>query len=319
MRDDAFDDFWDVARSRKKPGKFFTYEERGWSVLLERSGEFEDYLTKQKLSDSTIRTYPADVADFHGWMQDNYNHQLPRHLYREHVIAYRDALVKCRVKPQTINHKLSALRKYNEYLIAHKYQRGEVFKRGDFLKLRPKQPKGFGITDSQISRFLDKIRKNGNPRDIALVTLLAHTGMKLQEALELSDHNFDWQRAEVTVNAGDKKKERTIPLHEQAVAALKAYHKSRNTDYPKVSILSRFFVGQGSYKLTYSTVNRLFQKHSKMITPKTLRQSFQADQLKQGATVAEVVQLTGADAQTVSSLVKRQAAALRKRINARQL
>ena len=74
-----------------------------------------------------------------------------------------------------------------------------------------------------------------------------------------------------------------------------------------------------SYKLTYSTVNRLFKKHSKTITPKTLRQCFQADQLNQGATVAEIVQLTGADAQTVSGLVKRQAEAMRKRINARQL
>jgi len=76
---------------------------------------------------------------------------------------------------------------------------------------------------------------------------------------------------------------------------------------------------RGSYKLTYSTINRLFQRHSKTITPKTLRQCFQADQLNQGATVAEVVQLTGADVQTVSGLVKRQAEGMRKRINARQL
>jgi site-specific recombinase XerD len=316
MWDDAFDDFWYVGTSKKKPGKFFTYDERGGSILLERSGEFEDYLYKQKLSPSTIRTYPADVADFHDWMQDTYHGQLPRHLYREHVIKYRDHLVARRVKPQTINHKLSALRKYNAFLIASKYQRNEVFKRGDLLKVRPKKLKAFRISDRQISNFLAKVRKTGHERDIALVTLLAYTGMTLQEALDLNPFDLNWKEKQVTVYAGDKKKQRTIPLHDQAVAALEAYQKIRHIRYPNAFC---FFAGQGGWKLNPSTVNRLFQKHSKTITPKTLRQCFQVDQLEQGATVAEVVQLTGADPQTVSGWVKRQADDLRKRVNARQL
>jgi site-specific recombinase XerD len=117
--------------------------------------------------------------------------------------------------------------------------------------------------------------------------------------------------------AGDRKKERHVPLHEVALEALRAYQKRRHTDYPRAS--SYFFAGRGSYKLTYSTVNRLFKQHSKTITPKTLRQWFQVDMLNRGATVAEVVQLTGADAQTVSGLVKRQTDRLRKQVSARQL
>lgn len=171
MWDDEFDDVWFEGRHRKKSNKFLTYEEG--NVTLERSGEFHEYLCKQKMSDGAIRTYPADVADFHGWVQDHYQQGLPRRLYREHVIAYRDALKQQRVKPQTINHKLSALRKYNEYMIARKYQRSEVFKRGDFLKIRPKKPKALGITDTQISNFLAKVQKAGNPRNIAIATLLA--------------------------------------------------------------------------------------------------------------------------------------------------
>jgi hypothetical protein len=34
------------------------------------------------------------------------------------------------------------------------------------------------------------------------LTLLAYTGMKLQEALELHTLDFDWKQAEVTVHAG---------------------------------------------------------------------------------------------------------------------
>jgi site-specific recombinase XerD len=136
------DDFFDGVQ-KKKSDKFFTYEE--WGITLKRSAEFEAYLDKQKMSHSALRTYPADVADFHAWVQDHYRQGLPRRLYRDHVIAYRDALVKRRVKPQTINHKLSALRKYNAYLMAHQYQRGEVFKRGDFLKIKPRKPKALTI------------------------------------------------------------------------------------------------------------------------------------------------------------------------------
>ena len=271
------------------------------------------------MSDSAIRTYPASVAEFYDWIQDEIHHQPPRRLYREHVLKFRDHLVACRVPPRTINHKLSALRKYNAYLISCKHQRTEVFKRGDFLKIRPKKPKAFDIPESRIRNFLAKVRQAGNPRDFALVTLLATSGMTLREALRLKTYHFDWKHTQVTVNAGDKKKERTIPLPEQALSALKDYETGRRRQYPKADRWAYFFAAQGSSQLTYSTVNRLFNKHSKSITPKTLRQCVQVDLLGRGATVAEVVQLTGADAQTISGLVNRQAEDLRKKLNARQL
>ena len=317
MWDDEFDEFWFEGRRKKQSNKFLTYEEG--NVTLERSGEFHEYLCKQKMSDSAIRTYPADVADFHGWVQNHYQQGLPRRLYREHVIAYRDALKQQRVNPQTINHKLSALRKYNEYMIARKYQRGEVFKRGDFLKIRPKKPKALGIADAQISKFLAKVRKAGNPRDIAIATLLAYTGIRLQEVLNLGDRDVDWNEAQVTVIDEGKKHTRIIPLHKDALKALKDYDEVRSDLTPKAILRGYFFPGQSGSKLNHSTVNRLFKKHSKTITPKTLRQCFQVDQLNQGATVAEVVELTGADAQTISGLIKLQAETTRKRIHARQL
>lgn len=317
MWDDSLDLFWpEDEGQKKKSGKFFSYDKLPPSFLLHRNAEFTDYLYDKKMSDSAIRTYPADVADFYEWVQEQYDFQVPRNLYREHVIAYRDYLVARRVKPQTINHKLSALRKYNTFLIARKYQRNEIFKRGDSLKIKPKKPKAFSISDTQISNFLAKIRKGGQERDIALVTLLAHTGMRLQEALDLQPLDFDWDEALVTVNAGEKKKARTIPLPEQTVEPLQTYIDIRLNRYPKAHY---FFAGQGSWKLNQSTVNRLFKKHSKTITPKTLRQCFQVEMLNQGATVAEIVELTGADAQTVSGLVKRQADGIRKKMNARQL
>ena len=168
-----------------------------------------------------------------------------------------------------------------------------MFKRGDFLKIKPKTPKAFSISDTRISNFLNKIRKDDHERDIALVTLLAHTGMRLQEVLDIKPLDFDWKQALVTVNAGEKKKARTIPLPEQTTQPLQAYLDIRATRYPKALY---FFAGQGSWKLNQSTVNRLFKKHSKIITPKILRQCFQVEMLNQDATVAEIVQLTGADA-----------------------
>ncbi len=138
----------------------------------------------------------------------------------------------------------SSLRKYNEYLIARKYQRNEVFKRGDFLKIKPKKPKALSITDTQIGNFLAKVQKAGNPRDIAIATLLAYTSMKLHEALALRRYDFDWDEAQVTVNAGDKKKERIIPLHENAVTALKDYDEVRDTLNPKANNWGYFFTGQ---------------------------------------------------------------------------
>ena len=78
---------------------------------------------------------------------------------------------------------------------------------------------------------------------------------------------------------------------------------------------SLFLCGQGGWKPEPQHGHRLFQKHSKTITPKTLRQCSPAPPAgKAGATVAEIVELTGADPQTVSLLVKRQAADIRKQL-----
>lgn len=289
----------DLFNTNKKSGKFFSYAEDGWYIIRDRIWHFDDYLYKQKMSASTIRTYGANVHDFYDWIQTQYDTP-PRNLYREHVLKYRDYLKASGVNPRTINHKLSALKKYNEYLKANKHQRHEVFKRGDFLKLRRKKPKAFAVSEKSISNFLEKVRKTDNPRDYALVMLLAHTGIKLQEALALSSSDFDWSECQVVVNTGDRKKERTIPLPEQVMTSLRDYREIRSTTYPKAHLFAYFFASRSSAQLTYSTVNRMFKQHSKTITPKTLRQCYMSGLLNDGFTVAEVVHLTGADAQTVS-------------------
>ena len=162
------------------------------------------------MSASTIRTYPADVADFYEWVQDAYDTQIPRNLYREHVLAYRDNLTAQKIKPRTINHKLSALRKYNEYLIAKNTSAVRCLSAVDFLTLKPARPKGMSIPDTQIGNFIAKVQKDGNARNTALVTLQAHTGMTLGEALALTLSDIDWKAQEVKV--GKDKEARHAPL-----------------------------------------------------------------------------------------------------------
>jgi integrase/recombinase XerD len=61
-----------------------------------------------------------------------------------------------------------------------------------------------------------------------LIGLLAVTGMRLGEAIALDDEDLDWRRSLLTIRHAKFQKSRHVPLHESALAALRAYAARRD-------------------------------------------------------------------------------------------
>jgi integrase/recombinase XerD len=90
-----------------------------------------------------------------------------------------------------------------------------------------------------------------------LLGLLAATGMRVSEALELDGGDVDLERELLTIRLAKGNKTRLVPLHGSTVAALRRYASVRDSVYPHRANPS-FFVWEGGVRLGYDSVNRWF-------------------------------------------------------------
>jgi site-specific recombinase XerD len=123
----------------------------------------------------------------------------------------------------TVNRRLAALRKF--FLWAQATGRiaelPTVTVKG--VRRSPRVPKSLPKRD--VDRLIREAQKAGNKRNLAIVYLLRHTGVRVAElcALRLSDIRTSERKGQVLVRSGKGDKDRTVPLNHDVREALEAY------------------------------------------------------------------------------------------------
>jgi integrase/recombinase XerD len=97
-----------------------------------------------------------------------------------------------------------------------------------------------------------------------LFGLLALTGLRISEALNLQGKDVDWSEGVLTIHGAKFGKSRLIPLHPSALRVLAAYAKRRNRFLGEKRILY-FFVSSWGTRLNRSYVSRMFRDLSRQI------------------------------------------------------
>jgi len=95
-----------------------------------------------------------------------------------------------------------------------------------------------------------------------LIGLLACTGLRISEAMHLRPSDVDWKSALLIIRESKNGKTRLVPLHATAVAALRAYDRRRQKQFP---FAQYFFVSQQGNPLAPSTVGQAFRQLRKGI------------------------------------------------------
>ena len=90
-----------------------------------------------------------------------------------------------------------------------------------------------------------------------LFGLLACTGLRISEALKLTDSDVDLELGVLTIRQTKFHKSRLVPLHPSAVKALAEYAQVRGCLYP-TRLSDPFFVSESGTPLPYSTVEHTF-------------------------------------------------------------
>jgi len=252
--------------------------------------EYINHLVEQGKSINTIKSYSHDIGLFFEYFGIE-----PQIISRDQIAEYKEYLLKERnVDAKTINRRLSALKSYNEFLVKMGYQDSLVILGQDYIRIQKQLTSPTSITKSEAIKFMERIRKNECDRNYYIVALLLNTGLRISEALniELDDINFKRKNLKVI---GKGSKQRIIPLNETAIEIIKkAIDDRKNYKYAYNVLGSKYlFLSNKSEKLESSSVERIFNKHSNVITCHSLRHVFATNFLENGGNLKALQQILG--------------------------
>lgn len=186
---------------------------------------FLTYLDQQGQSRLTIKQYRRALAHFARWLARSYGETfdpvavIPRDVadWKAHQQTVE------RAAPATINQRLSALACFFRWAVAAGQAHRDPTTGVKQIRLEQRAPGA--LTKKQTHRLLRQLDKEGHLRDIALVTLLLETGLRVAEALALTpaDLALGERSGTVTVRRGKGGQPRTAPLTAEARRTLRAY------------------------------------------------------------------------------------------------
>lgn len=115
--------------------------------------DFKNYLEQQMKSDNTIKSYVLNINEYKKWYYDSFGSEC-KNLYRINILDYISFLKNISKNgPRTINSKISALIKYNQFLINIALQEERVIFKNDMIKIQQEIASPSNISKNEVEEF----------------------------------------------------------------------------------------------------------------------------------------------------------------------
>ena len=195
------------------------------------------------------------------------------------------------------SHYLTVLKSYYSFLTKEGVIKNNPTNAIKMPKIEKKLPNY--LTIEEVDKLLDiRLEKPTDYRNKAMLELLYATGMRISELtnLKLSQVDFDDDIVRVL---GKGKKERTIPLNDTAIFALKEYINDYRPFLLKLNTSEYIFINNFGNKISRQGFFKILKKLcvkaeiSKEVSPHTLRHSFATHLLNNGADLRIIQELLG--------------------------
>jgi len=185
--------------------------------------DYIQHLTAVGKSPLTCKNYRSDLIGFAKWFAEK--NQEPMTLLKitpTDTRQYKRDLMAKKLKPQTINRRIVALNQFLNWAwearnVKHRFALLKT------VKLMTTAPRWLTKSEQHLlHRLAEQTQK---PRDIAIITLLLNTGLRLHElcALTWQDIDLSERKGLLTVYSGKGGKYRQIPLNKDARLTLLKY------------------------------------------------------------------------------------------------
>lgn len=265
------------------------------NLLLDK---FTDYIgSVRKLSDNTVESYCRDIKQYIEYIESKNIHSL-KNTNKTTVITYLLYLQKNGRATSTISRSLASIRAFYQYLTSER-----IIDRDPTVDLEsPKVEKKLPtiLSGEEVELLLDQPDLNSakGTRDKSMLELLYATGIRVSElvALDLDDINLELGYLKCCKN---NDRERIIPVGTIALDILGRYIsdvrpgllRGKNETALYVNYKGERLTRQGFWKIIKGYKNKA--KINKDITPHTLRHSFAAHLIENGADLKSVQEMLG--------------------------
>ena len=275
--------------------------------------EFKTYLVTEKgASANTVASYMRDITQYVHYLGEDDRQVLGA--TSECIEAYRKQLLKMGKSAATVTRALASLKCLYRWL----QQKGRC----------PENP-AKGVKAEKVERKLPQILSNQEVellleqpccvddkgfRDHAMLEVLYATGIRVSELISLNVTDVNLTAGAIRCISHDK--ERFIPLYPAAIRALSEY-----MEFVRPQMLARkdetsLFVNVSGERMSRQGFWKIIKSYQakahieKDITPHTLRHSFAAHLLENGADIRAIQEMLGhadiSSTQVYSQLVKKQ-------------
>lgn len=281
------------------------------SVSLSR---FQDYLKNERnSSDNTIASYMRDMRQLSEFLDA---HDLPNLLDagEKELNIYLDYLRRSGKSPATVTRHIATMKRFYQYFFAA----GEVIQNPAASLVGEKAEKKLPqiLTSKEVELLLEQPECTDAKgyRDRAMLELLYATGIRVTELISLNVS--DVSLAVGVIRCRKKGKERVIPLYPKAVKALAEYMEFIRPQMIATPDEQSLFVNVNGERMTrqgFWKIVKTYQAKAhieKDITPHTLRHSFAAHLLENGADLRSIQEMLGhsdlSSTQIYAHIVKKQ-------------
>ncbi len=258
---------------------------------------FISYLHNVKQSSTnTQMSYQRDLKKFATFCEERGVTSVSK-LKAQDLEAYVNVMGEEQFKPATISRNIASLKAWVHFLQEEGILKEDISSTLKVPKIEKKVPEI--MTMNEVGTLLDQ-PSSDNPKEIrdkAMLELLYATGIRVTELISLSLEDLNLQMNYITCKDGSK--ERMIPFGPKARAALLRYIESARGKMILDSESHILFVNCSGKAMSRQGFWKLIKHYAKKagitadITPHTLRHSFAAHLVENGADLKSVQEMLG--------------------------
>ena len=250
---------------------------------------------EKKVSANTLQSYKRDLKQFEKYLE--ISEEKYKDLTDEGIKDYIKYMQEEGKKPSTISRGLASIRSFYQYEAKNKVVEKDPTEGIQSPKIEKRVPSV--LTSNEVALLLDQPKNVDlkGTRDKAMLEFAYATGMRVTEIISLNVDDINLETGYATCKNG--KKERTVPIGEMSLKALKDYMLNARQTMIKDDNEKALFVNVNGQRLTRQGFWKIIKYYKeqahidKDITPHVLRHSFATHLLQNGADLKSIQTMLG--------------------------
>ena len=249
----------------------------------------------KKVSLNTLQSYRRDLKQFEKYIEDNGEDYVE--VTNDGIKEYIEHMQEIGKKPSTISRGLASIRSFYQYEAKNKVVEKDPTEGIQSPKIEKRVPSV--LTSSEVALLLDQPKDVDlkGTRDKAMLEFAYATGMRVTEIISLNIEDVNLETGYATCRNG--KKERTVPMGNMSLKALKEYVVDARPTMIRDENEKALFVNVNGQRLTRQGFWKIIKYYKdqahidKDITPHVLRHSFATHLLQNGADLKSIQMMLG--------------------------